>query len=222
VLSVLINGLQVAADHLPHLASMRDTLIDQLSPIEGAAVEDNTFSVSVHYRNCAPEHVQQVFDVVQGVKAGYPSIRFGMGKKVFELRPDIVWDKGKAMVWLLQALGLYEAEDVFTVYIGDDVTDEDAFQVFADTPGTRGVGIVVTEESKVTGANYSLRNPSEVAAFLSLLMATQRERGVTSGEMSFDSGRCGGVVDAKQVGEEILPPPSSPPAPTGVEAHEQH
>lgn len=50
----------MAADHLPKLATMRDALIDQLSPIEGAAVEDNTFSVSVHYRNCAPESVQQV------------------------------------------------------------------------------------------------------------------------------------------------------------------
>jgi trehalose-6-phosphatase len=35
------------------------------------------------------------------------------------------------MVWLLQALGLREREDVFTIYIGDDMTDEDAFQVRA-------------------------------------------------------------------------------------------
>ena len=71
----------------------------------------------------------QVYEVVQTVKGDYPSIRFGTGKCVFELRPDITWDKGKAMVWLLQALGLREKDDVFTIYIGDDMTDEDAFQV---------------------------------------------------------------------------------------------
>lgn len=145
-----------------------------------------------------------MFDVVQGVKANYPSIRFGTGKKVFELRPDIVWDKGKAMVWLLQALGLLDRDDVFCLYIGDDVTDEDAFQVFCDQhPGVRhGVGIVVTEESKVTGAQYSLRNPDEVATFLSLLIATQREVGATKGDLSFDSGRAGGLVDAKSSEDE--------------------
>lgn len=160
---------QVAADYLPKLASLRDRLTETLSSIDGASVEDNVFSVSVHYRNCHPNDVErvshsllvhflsfphgtgailhtsrvvayrhqffgtyiykQVYDVVQTIKGDYPSIRFGTGKCVFELRPDITWDKGKAMVWLLQALGLQEKDDVFTIYIGDDMTDEDAFQV---------------------------------------------------------------------------------------------
>lgn len=51
---------QVAADQLPNMARMRDQLIDRVSRINGAAVEDNIFSVSVHYRNCHPSDVQQV------------------------------------------------------------------------------------------------------------------------------------------------------------------
>ena len=51
---------QVAADQLPKLASMRDQLTERLSSIHGASVEDSTFSVSVHYRNCDPRNVEQV------------------------------------------------------------------------------------------------------------------------------------------------------------------
>lgn len=56
----LSNNKQVAADQLPNMARMRDQLIDRVSRIKGAAVEDNIFSVSVHYRNCHPSDVQQV------------------------------------------------------------------------------------------------------------------------------------------------------------------
>jgi len=161
---------QVAADQLPDLARLRDTLTEQLRGIEGAAVEDNVFSVSVHYRNCAPDDVPAVYEIVQTARQAFPSIRFGTGKCVFELRPDITWDKGKAMVWLLQALGLWEEEDVFAIYIGDDTTDEDAFRIFHHEDRAEGIGIVVTAENKLTGAKYSLRNPEEVAVFLARLV----------------------------------------------------
>lgn len=48
---------------------------------------------------------------------------------VFEFKPKIDWNKGKALLWLLKALGLDDLDDVFTIYIGDDTTDEDAFEV---------------------------------------------------------------------------------------------
>lgn len=42
------------------MESLRDRLIEGVSAIKGASVEDNIFSVSVHYRNCHPGDVQQV------------------------------------------------------------------------------------------------------------------------------------------------------------------
>lgn len=42
---------------------------------------------------------------------------------------QIDWDKGKALLHLLTALGLNNQPDVVPIYIGDDKTDEDAFQV---------------------------------------------------------------------------------------------
>ncbi len=50
----------MAADQLPKLAQLRDRLTERLAAVRGAAVEDNVFSVSVHYRNCDPGDVPAV------------------------------------------------------------------------------------------------------------------------------------------------------------------
>ena len=83
------------------------------------------------------------------------------GKKVYELLPDIDWNKGKAVLWLLETLGL-ESRNVLPIYIGDDRTDEDAFRALEK----RGVAILVSEHPQVTAANYCLSNPEEVERFL--------------------------------------------------------
>jgi trehalose-phosphatase len=88
------------------------------------------------------------------------------GKKVYELLPDIDWNKGNAMLWLLETLGL-EARNALPIYIGDDRTDEDAFRVLEQ----RGIGILVSEQLPPTAARYSLKNPPEVEEFLAALAA---------------------------------------------------
>ena len=83
---------------------------------------------------------------------------------VFELRPRIDWDKGRALMWLLESLE-GDAGDVLPLYIGDDVTDEDAFAAIAD----RGIGILVSASPQNTAASYQLRDPGEVCRFLERL-----------------------------------------------------
>lgn len=39
----------------------------------------------------------------------YPKLRKKGGKKIFELQPDVEWDKGRAELWLTEALGLNHA-----------------------------------------------------------------------------------------------------------------
>lgn len=48
---------------------------------------------------------------------------------MLEVRPDMEWDKGHALNYLLDNLGLGASSDVLPIYIGDDRTDEDAFEV---------------------------------------------------------------------------------------------
>jgi len=164
---------QVAQDALPFLGEIKreleSSLLSGKNIIEGAGIEDNKYSVSVHYRNVNPDEVGTLYRLVSTTIQRYPMLKLSTGKKVLEIKPDIMWNKGKAMKWVLEALGMLQRNDVCTIYIGDDVTDEDAFEVFSEEKEVFGLGIVVTDENKVTGAEYSLRNPTEVADFLSLI-----------------------------------------------------
>jgi len=136
----------------------------RLAEIEGVLVEPKRFAVSIHFRLAREEDLARIERMVDEVAADHPGLRKAHGKKLFELRPDLDWDKGRALLWMMEALGLDPVEAI-PLYIGDDVTDEDAFRVIA----TRGIGILVAEEPRPTAATYSLRDPDEVRRFLEWL-----------------------------------------------------
>ncbi|KAH7295686.1 hypothetical protein KP509_27G060700 [Ceratopteris richardii] len=111
-------------------------------------------------------------DEVRAVVQFFPTLCLTEGRKVLEVRPSISWDKGKALEYLLNALGLEGRPDVFPVYIGDDRTDEDAFKVL--NKQNHGLGILVSTAVKETNAQSSLRDPSEVLEFLQRLVCWQQ------------------------------------------------
>lgn len=47
-----------------------------------------------------------------------------------EIRPNVNWDKGRALKYLLNTLGFDNFNNVLPMYLGDDTTDEDAFKVW--------------------------------------------------------------------------------------------
>ena len=95
------------------------------------------------------------------------------GKQVVELRPDLDWDKGRAIFWLLETLGL-DLAAVAPIYLGDDVTDEDGFRALRQHAS--GIGIVVAERPRRTAAHYGLADPGEVLEFLRLLTEFVEQR----------------------------------------------
>jgi trehalose-phosphatase len=129
-------------------------------------LERKRFSVAAHYRNVNANDVPRVERAVAEVTARRRELRRIDGKKVFELVPDIEWNKGKAVLWLLETLGLEGGNDC-PIYIGDDRTDEDVFRALAQC----GMGILVSEKPRHTAASYSLKNPTEVEPFLRRLVA---------------------------------------------------
>ena len=156
--------LQQGKDFLPALEEAEKQLRDILRPVEGALVERKKFSIAVHYRKVRQEEVPQVEDGVDRVLEKSPGLRKSFGKKVFELQPEIDWNKGKALFWVLDALDL-NGPDVLPFYIGDDTTDEDAFRAIED----RGIGIVVMNRPRPTRARYALKDPDAVGRFLESL-----------------------------------------------------
>ncbi|KAL9261740.1 Trehalose-phosphate phosphatase A-like protein [Drosera capensis] len=162
---------QPASEFFPMIEKVYASLVECTNGINGANVENNKFCISVHYRNVDEKDwatvAQRVFDILKE----YPRLRLTHGRKVLEVRPVIDWNKGKAVEFLLESLGLSNREDVLPIYIGDDRTDEDAFKVLRDLK--TGYGILVSSAPKETHAYYSLKDPSEVMEFLKALFIIQ-------------------------------------------------
>ncbi|XP_024516722.1 probable trehalose-phosphate phosphatase D [Selaginella moellendorffii] len=163
---------QPASRFLTTMREVFDILERQMSFIEGARVEDNKFCLSVHFRQVREQDWQFLAQEVQSVLKRYPELSITHGRKVLEIRPSIKWDKGKAVEYLLEALGLGDSRDVLPVYIGDDRTDEDAFEILNNK--FNGYGILVSNVPKTTGATYSLRDTSEVQQFLKRLVQIEK------------------------------------------------
>ena len=157
---------QEATEFLPALNVAEKELREKLVGVAGVFVERKRFSIATHYRNVNESDFPRLERTVSEVAARYRKLRRIDGKKVYELLPDIAWDKGKAVLWLLKILALEHAQ-ARPIYLGDDRTDEDAFRALEQ----RGVGILVSEEPRPTAASYSLKNPTEVERFLRDLVA---------------------------------------------------
>ncbi|KAA8539803.1 hypothetical protein F0562_026495 [Nyssa sinensis] len=159
-----VNLFQPASEFLPMIDKVFRSLVEITKEIKGAKVENNKFCVSVHYRNVDEKSWKTIGQIVQDIIKDYPRLRLTHGRKVLEVRPVLSWDKGKAVEFLLESLGLSNCDDVLPIYVGDDRTDEDAFKVLRE--GNRGYGILVSSVPKESNAFYSLRDPSEVHVFL--------------------------------------------------------
>ncbi|CAD5174653.1 unnamed protein product [Musa acuminata subsp. malaccensis] len=169
-----VHLFQPASEFLPMINEVYDSLDEITKDIIGVKVESNKFCVSVHYRNVDEKMWEEVGKRVFGFLKGFPRLRVTHGRKVLEVRPVIDWNKGKAVEFLLESLGLSHRDDVLAIYVGDDRTDEDAFKVLRES--NRGFGILVSTLPKETNAFYSLRDPSEVLEFLKSLVRWKKSQ----------------------------------------------
>jgi len=158
---------QAGADALPALDQAERTLRERLADIPGAHVERKRFAIAVHYRNADQRDATRIEQAVDESIKRHPELRKRGGKKIFELQPDIDWNKGRAVVWLLESLDLAGA-DALSIYIGDDETDEDAFAALQG----RGITARVDDEPRPTLADYRLRDTDDVERFLRHLAET--------------------------------------------------
>ncbi|MGI9049347.1 MAG: trehalose-phosphatase [Rubrobacteraceae bacterium] len=147
---------------------------EEVEDIEGASVEPKKASVAVHYRLVSEEERRGIKESVDSILADHPDdLKMTPGKMVYEIQPKLDWDKGKAVLYLLETLEL-DRDDVEPMYLGDDVTDEDAFEALAET-SPEGIGIFVGRDDdpevagRTTAADYVLRTMEEVERFLDTL-----------------------------------------------------
>lgn len=143
--------------------SLHERLSHIAQRVHGAIVEHNAYCVSVHHRRCNAPDRQHLESLVEQELAKWNEVRLSRGRKVLEVRPNIDWDKGKALAYLITELNYSSSLPCLPVYCGDDWTDEDAFRACKQH---NGVSIVVSRSDRPSEAEMSLRCPEETREFL--------------------------------------------------------
>ena len=150
-----------------------------LGHIKGVRVEDKGCTLSVHFRLVRPEHRILVKNIFYRTLQPYirsKRVKASSGKMVLEVRPSIDWHKGKAVLYLLSKLPCPDTASargrrgvwtgpVLPIYLGDDVTDIDAFRAIKG----KGISIFVGSSRKNMKADYFLKNTFDVKKFIERL-----------------------------------------------------
>jgi trehalose 6-phosphate phosphatase len=115
--------------------------ISRLEPAQlpGVRVERKRAGVTVHFRNATePSTVQASLQEPLERIAQDEQLRLRAGRMVWELRPPLEIDKGQVLRGLVDAL-----HPQAIIYMGDDLTDSDAFIALKAMSGTRTLAVGV-------------------------------------------------------------------------------
>jgi trehalose 6-phosphate phosphatase len=154
-----------AEDAGPAMREVLAQLADVLAPIPGVWIEDKGLSASVHFRLAAEDSYDEVEARVRSVVQAAPLLKVRPAKRIWEILPAIEWDKGTALRWFMNR---WDVPSRATAFMGDDVTDLDAFRELPDG-WTFLVGYDLEADARVR-----LHDPGDTAALLEW-MAKVRE-----------------------------------------------
>jgi trehalose-phosphatase len=157
--SELAAGIRLA----PAQAELRERLAQTLPPLlrdyPGTWLEAKPTSLVLHTRTASPEVGTAARAAVRNGPGGWPGVHLTDGKEIVELAV-VTTHKGTAVATLRD-----ESDADAVLFIGDDVTDENAFAVLRD----QDVGVKVGPGD--TLARYRVPDPPAVVQVLELLLA---------------------------------------------------
>lgn len=149
-------------DARQYVRLLYECLDDVHGSVDGLLVEDKHASVAVHVRAVAPELRAAALDRADRCAREWLTrgkLRRLLGHHVVEYLPNIAAHKGDATKWIIKDVTERCGQPVWTVFVGDDVTDEDAFKAIK-----QGIGVLVG--SRETNATFRVENTREVDALL--------------------------------------------------------
>jgi trehalose 6-phosphate phosphatase len=138
------------------LSEVRERIASLAEEIPGLLVENKPFGIALHYRQ-APEAEERVRAALKEL-ASRTGLALQHGKMVIELRPPGA-DKGDAVRAFMTEPDFAGARPLF---VGDDLTDEDAFRAAAELGG----GGVLVGPVRETVARWRLADVAAVSAWL--------------------------------------------------------
>jgi trehalose-phosphatase len=141
-------------------------LRERFRGLSGVEIEPKELCVCVHYRRARPSDLAEVFFQVESIADTHQERIMSLhGKKVFELLPRVSWDKGESALWIRDHWSRRVSQEPATVFMGDDETDERAFEAL------RGKGLTVRVGSgrRRSAASRWVTDVRAVHEFLTLL-----------------------------------------------------
>lgn len=144
---------------------LEERLHAMLAGVKRAVIENKRYALTVHYRSVEPSHARSMGKIVRTAGEPYRRwLKMEQGRMIYEFKPACDWGKGRAVDLLLK---LHRRDDPFPIYIGDDATDEDAFELL------RGKGLTILvdndERPRRTAAVMRFQSIRQVQQFLAAL-----------------------------------------------------
>ena len=146
------------------IASAAARLEPLVAAMHGVIIENKAITLSVHWRLADPEVAGPLREAVDQVSQPL-GLRITEGKRIFEIRPPALIDKGTAVLALAERLTSGQ-DGSSIVFAGDDLTDEDAIRALRAHHPTAVTVRVLGEESSPTEAEFSLRDTRAMGEFL--------------------------------------------------------
>ncbi|MFC4438180.1 MULTISPECIES: trehalose-phosphatase [Natrialbaceae] len=159
----------VARKRAERIDAVCEALEVALEPVPNARIENKRLTATVHFRSvpsgAQPQVERLTYDAVD--RFGGDDLEVSTGKQILEIGPNIPWGKGNAVELIVADL----PDEAVPVYIGDDVTDESAFQAVEP----EGIGVRVGGDEP-TAASGRVRSPEQVASLLEWFATAGLER----------------------------------------------
>lgn len=148
--------------------AVAETLARRAPSVPGMRVEPKSLAVAVHYRHVAADEIRRVeTELARAIREHGSRLKIFHGTKVIEVLPQVAWTKGECAGWIRERVRSALPEPALWLYLGDDWTDEHAFEMLSG----RALTIRVGDAVPASRATYRLRDVSEVQELLAALAA---------------------------------------------------
>ena len=152
----------------PTIGVLERELTEAVQGLPGVFIEDKGLSVVLHTRGASKADRQHAITRARALAEPYFQdgvLRVQPGDEMMEWLPNIDWTKGDAVRCLIRHVEAQRKQRVWPVYIGDDATDEDAFEAIGDT------GLTIAVGRRPAGASFNVPDPTAVEHFLRQISA---------------------------------------------------
>jgi trehalose 6-phosphate phosphatase len=161
-------------DEIPQARRIRKTMSlfyqkikQRTKEIPGVLLENKGLTLGIHYRLAKSKQLSELRKIIISILSPFnKDYELRTGKKVLEIRPKTRRNKGWAVNKIIRQYNSRKKQRTLYFYFGDDLTDEDAFEL---TNSKGGHSILVNRGYRDSQAHYYLHGPKEVRFFLTWL-----------------------------------------------------